>query len=396
MKLLFVVDGRSPIALNWIRYFVKSEHNVHLVSTYPCSPTMELASLDILPVALGGLAGGTRQQGSQGARGLLRKLIPVGARTAVRQWMGPLTLKRAARNLRTIIDDLQPDLIHAMRIPFEGMLLSHAISLDGDGTPMPTVVSVWGNDFTLHARSNARMAAYTRRTLQNVSALHTDCQRDQDLARHWGFDPYKPTIVLPGNGGINIQVFYPLDEDSRQQQVKVQVINPRGVRAYVRNDTFFAAIPLVLAQRPDVHFLCPNMAGETLAEKWVQQYGISHSVDLLPRQERDQMAKLFQGSQIVVSLTEHDGTPNTLLEAMACGCFPVAGDIPSIREWIRPGENGSLVSPDDPSGLAAAILQALAVDSLQTISDQNINLIRQRAEYHSCMARAEVFYQALI
>ena len=38
----------------------------------------------------------------------------------------------------------------------------------------------------------------------------------------------------------------------------------------------------------------------------------------------------------------HDGTPNTLLEGMACGCLPVAGDLDSIREWLKPGQRCGL------------------------------------------------------
>jgi len=36
MRLLFVADGRSPIALNWAAHFVQARHEVHWVSTYPC------------------------------------------------------------------------------------------------------------------------------------------------------------------------------------------------------------------------------------------------------------------------------------------------------------------------------------------------------------------------
>jgi hypothetical protein len=48
------------------------------------------------------------------------------ARTAARQWLGPLTLGRPARRLRSFIDQIQPDLVHAMRIPFEGCWLAGA------------------------------------------------------------------------------------------------------------------------------------------------------------------------------------------------------------------------------------------------------------------------------
>ena len=68
---------------------------------------------------------------------------------------------------------------------------------------------------------------------------------------------------------------------------------------------------------------------------------------------------IFRSAAVLVSPSTHDGTPNTLLEGMACGCFPVAGDLESIREWITPGVNGLLVDPSDADALAEAILSAL-------------------------------------
>ena len=98
------------------------------------------------------------------------------------------------------------------------------------------------------------------------------------------------------------------------------------------------------------------MQGEPQATGWVQELGITDQVTLLPKQTRAQMADLFRQSRVVVSPTTHDGTPNTLLEAMACGCLPVVGDLESLREWITPGVNGLLVDLSHPQELAEAIL----------------------------------------
>ncbi|MGE5123288.1 MAG: glycosyltransferase, partial [Acidobacteriaceae bacterium] len=108
-------------------------------------------------------------------------------------------------------------------------------------------------------------------------------------------------------------------------------------------------------------------------------------------------AELFRRSQISVSITEHDGTPNTLLEAMACGSFPIAGDIESLREWIRPGENGLLVDPDDPRGLAEAIIQAINQPEMRrTAREMNLALVRKRGEHGKTMGMAEEFCQRLV
>lgn len=384
LRILFVADGRSAIALNWIAFFVDQGHEVHLVSTFPCAPDLKLASLKIVPVAFSQAAGDGK--GRLQSRPGIRKWLPVGLRTAIRQRLGPLTLSSAARRLSEISASIQPDLVHAMRIPYEGMLAAMS------DPAAPLLVSIWGNDFTLHAPATPQLGKYTRQTLQRANALHADCHRDIRLARQWGFSTERPYRVLPGGGGIQLDLFYPPPALPSQPVV----INPRGFRAYIRNDIFFRAIPVVLAQRPEARFLCTNMAHETQAQAWIAELGSSSSVELLPVQSRPQMAELFRQSQVVVSLSTHDGTPNTFLEAIACGCFPVVGDLESLREWIDPGENGLLVDPGDPHALAEAILCALDQPELrQRAASNNFSLVEERAEYQQCMHTAESFYLSL-
>jgi glycosyltransferase involved in cell wall biosynthesis len=393
MKLLFVADGRSPITVNWLSYLVDDGHAVHLVSSYPCAPDLKLASLHILPVAFGSLAGDMEAHPASGrvnlsarARSLARNAIPTGLRTRLRQWFGPLSLSKAALGLARLQREIQPDLVHAMRIPYEGMLAAMA------DLPAPLLVSVWGNDFTLHAPSTPLTRHYTRLTLQRACALHVDCRRDLRLAEEWGYTQGKPYVVLPTSGGIQAEIFYPGNPDDL-----LTVINPRGFRAYVRNDSFFQSIPMVLSRHPQAKFLCPAMEAEARAAQWLVDLQIEGSVQLLPRQSRPQMADLFRRSHVVVSPTTHDGTPNTLLEAMACGCFPVAGDLESLREWISPGVNGLLVDPGDPRSLAESICQALEdLDLRQRAAEHNAHLIAERAEYQKVMASAVRFYRTIL
>jgi glycosyltransferase involved in cell wall biosynthesis len=292
-----------------------------------------------------------------------------------------------------------------MRIPFEGMVAAQALDSirvgGGNSSRAPLLISVWGNDFTLHAKSSSQMASYTRQALNICDGLHVDCQRDLNLARELGFASAKPGIIVPAGGGIKMDIFFPLKVNQKDDGNSLQVgnppmtiINPRGFRAYVRNDTFFKAIPLVLRVQPNARFICPGMLGESQAQKWIKQLGVRENVELLPPQSHQRMAELFRRSQISLSITTHDGTPNSLLEAMACGCFPIAGDIESIREWITPGENGLLVDPSDPDELASAILACASQPELRkNAQERNLQLVRERAEYHQTILAAEKFYR---
>jgi len=290
-----------------------------------------------------------------------------------------------------VIERVQPELIHAMRIPYEGMLAADAVAALKN--PPPLLVSIWGNDFTLHAESSPLMRHYTGWTVRVADAIHADCRRDLRLARQWGFPTDRPTFAAPGNGGINTEVFHP----PAAPVADPVIINPRGFRGYVRNDTFFQSIPKVLAKIPNARFVCVSMAGEPQALKWIEQLGIQNSVELLPPLPHAAMADVFRSAAVLVSPSTHDGTPNTLLEGMACGCFPVAGDLESIREWITPGVNGLLVNPAETDSLAQAILTGLGQPELRARADQhNRRLIADRVEYAQTMARAAEFYKRLV
>ena len=381
MKLLFVADGRSPISRSWIAYWIQRGDEVTLVSTFACDSIPGLASLEVAPVAFSGRAG---QTGSGQPRRDSRFLH---LRNEIRHWLGPLTIPRAAQRLRAIVVRIQPDLVHALRIPYEGMLAANA------GLRVPLVISIWGNDFTLHAPSTPLMRHHTRRTMLAANALHADCERDIRLAREWGLDPAKPTLVTPGNGGIDTDVFFP----PAQLTDEPVIFNPRGFRAYVRNDTFFQSIPLVLKEIPNAKFVCASMAGQSEALDWIRKLGIEKAVELLAPRPHAEMAEVYRSSMILVSPSTHDGTPNTLLEGMACGCFPIAGDLESIREWIRDGDNGLLVDSGSPSALANAILRAIKNKDLRArAAGLNRDIIASRAEYGRNMARVEEFYQKII
>jgi glycosyltransferase involved in cell wall biosynthesis len=420
VRLLFVADGHSPIAINWISHFVEAGHEVHLASTFPAGPDLPLASLTLVPLTFSGMipltfsgmipltssgvaasqGRGASEPGRSRLSGIVRGARGLRLRVFLRHWLGPLTIPSAARRLRLLIEQLRPDLVHGLRIPLEGMLAAAA------EPSVPLLLSVWGNDFTFHARSSPLLARRTRQALHRADALHVDCARDLRLAADWGYPSGRPSIVLPGNGGIRPEVFFPGRWDATEVSPGVAavlagipegapvVVNPRGFRAYVRQDVFFRSLLRVIDECPGVQVVCPAMAGEGAAERWIHRLGLGSIVHVLPQLSPPDMAAAFRRAQVSVSPSTHDGTPNTLLEAMACGCTPVAGDLESIREWIDDGVNGLLADPRSPDHLAQKILRALGNPDLRSrAAAHNRRLISERATYTTVMAQAEAFYQ---
>ena len=405
MKICFIADARSPIAKNWITHFIARGDDVHIISTYRCpADTLPGATVHQFPIAFSQLSrishNGTfasRKRRSLLSRGLASFRTGALARFSpeVLWWIRPLEVARHVETARDLIRQIAPDMVHAMRIPFEGFLAAKATPPE-----IPLLVSVWGNDFTLVANRNPLLARGTRECLDRADALHVDCQRDLDLAMQtWSFQANKPATVLPGAGGVQSSLFYPGSADvSLRRRLNISddapvIVNPRGFRPYVCSDILFQAIPLVLRAFPETVLICTGMQASPVAERWVRRLGIEKSVRLLPSVQRHEMADLFRLACAMVSASLHDGTPNTLLEAIACGCFPVAGDIESVREWITDGMNGLLCDPTDANSIADALVRAVGDAQLrETARPVNARLIGERADYDKVMKQAERLY----
>ena len=408
MRIVFIADIRSPISRSWISHFIDRGDEVHVVATYPCLPgLLDGANVIQLPIAFSKFARTGKDGGIKSKRWPLFNLSVSSLRSRsafdliIRAWtwLSPLEIHRHTRTLRGLLTDISPDVVHAMRIPFEGIIAAIA-SPDG----MPLVTSVWGNDLDWIARQNPLVARQTRNVMRRTDGLHYDCFRDVHLAKgEWHFEEKKPTTVLPSSGGIKRSLFYPGETDSDiRQELRIPedafvVINPRGFRGYVHNETFFKAIPSVMRQIPNVVFLCSAMQNNSFAENWVRKLDIADAVRLLPTVPRDRMADLFRMAHVSVSPSVFDGTPNSLIESMACGCLPVAGDIESVREWIVDGENGLLCDPRDSDSVAKAIVRGLTDVELRDRSREiNTRLVDERADYDKIMIEAEQFYVRVI
>lgn len=392
--VLIVADGRSPTARSWIENVQALGYDVSLISTFACEPQAGLKHFHILPIAFSRFSSNNSANNGRspkiGLKTLVRRFSPFFQ--SLRYSLGPLTLLLNARTYQHLVHDFQPDLVHALRIPFEGML--------GSYTPdsVPFLAATWGNDLTLHAKGSWLMGRFTRRCLERADGFTSDTLRDVHLAYEWGLRPNVPALVIPGSGGLDLDALQGA-EPFNAVLYKILttgpwVVNPRGLRpGSVHQDVFFAAIPKILAKQPGTIFICPGLGGFKQAEDWVKKFSVEKQTFLLPKLSQPQLWSLLKEAQVFVSPSSHDGTPNTLLEAMACGCFPVVGDIESLQAWVKHGENGLLVNPLDPDELAHAILTALDQSKLrQKAASQNLTLIKNRAAQKTTRPMIDEFY----
>jgi glycosyltransferase involved in cell wall biosynthesis len=134
--------------------------------------------------------------------------------------------------------------------------------------------------------------------------------------------------------------------------------------------------------------LCGEGPQRELIEAAVTAAGLGDSVGVVGY--REDLWSWMKAASAFVSLSRFEGCPNTVLEAMACGCPLVVSDIPAHRELLDES-CALLVNAAEPDAIAAALKSAIT----------DCDTARRRAEVAAArvqsfsMERVAAAYEAL-
>jgi glycosyltransferase involved in cell wall biosynthesis len=122
---------------------------------------------------------------------------------------------------------------------------------------------------------------------------------------------------------------------------------------------FLDAAAIAHQHNPNLCFLLVG-DGELRAdlETYVQQLHLEKAV-IFTGWRRD-LAQVYADLDAVVISSDNEGTPASLIEAMAAGCPVISTRVGGVPDLIRDGDTGRLVPPRDPAALANAILNRFA------------------------------------
>ena len=155
-----------------------------------------------------------------------------------------------------------------------------------------------------------------------------------------------------------------------------------------------SALPAIVAAVPKVRFVSTGVT--SLPGLGNLPSEVQDRVTLLPPMPAEEMVAVFKSSMLSVSPSLHDGTPNTLLEAMAAGCLPVVHPVESVLEWVTHGVNGVVIDANDVKSTARGIIRGLTDQRLRArAAVANEGLVRGRAERSTCRHQIDDFYASI-
>lgn len=362
MNLCFISNPNSTHTRRWVSWFARRGHRVCLIADDPLRDAWPEVEVFDLPE---------------------RVNVPVMRYLPWEIWT------------RRIIRHWQPDILHAHRVSSAGWLGAFSGF-------HPFVVTPWGSDLYQHpyrSRLARWLARYTLRRADLVTADSEDLRRQ---AIFLGANPAKTHLV---QWGVDLALFNPGDASPLRAELGIGegpvVLSPRAVKPIYNLDTIVSAIPRVRAAIPPVIFVLRDYGTDAGYKAKIQaligEFGVADAVRWLGRIEPwERNADTYRMASVAVSVPDSDGTPVSVLEAMACGLPVIAGDLPSLREWITPGENGLLVPVRDARALADAILALLNDPARRAVfAQRGLETVRQRASHQIEMEKMEALYASL-
>jgi len=124
------------------------------------------------------------------------------------------------------------------------------------------------------------------------------------------------------------------------------------------HEVFFAAAAMVSARRPETRFVVVGDGARRVElETMVERLGLARSVRFLGW--RGDLPAIYRDVDVVVLTSRNEGSPVSLIEAMAAGRPVVATRVGGVPDLVEHGVNGYLVEPDQPSLVADAVLALL-------------------------------------
>jgi glycosyltransferase involved in cell wall biosynthesis len=178
--------------------------------------------------------------------------------------------------------------------------------------------------------------------------------------------PHTPVCVVNGSG-VDVASFVvrPLPAAALSGDVRFlfigRLLGDKGVREYAQ------AARLLKRSHPQVQCALvgwidsnPNAITQAELDGWVAD----GSIEFLGR--LNDVRPAIEACSVYVLPSYREGTPRTVLEAMAMGRAIVTTDAPGCRETVVDGENGFLLPVQDAPALAQAMARFIDEPALQT------------------------------
>ncbi|MCA9139529.1 MAG: glycosyltransferase [Planctomycetales bacterium] len=177
--------------------------------------------------------------------------------------------------------------------------------------------------------------------------------------------------VMTIANGVDIDRFRPLSKQTCRERLGLpadrRILLTVGDQLELKGfHVVISALPKILEQHPDVVYVGvggPGRHGRDFSKQireTISQLRLEDQVRMVGAQSHDELVHWYNSADLYVMASSREGSPNVLLEALACGTPAVATPVGGANDELVVGRTGVIMSQRTPDAAAEAICQAFS------------------------------------
>jgi glycosyltransferase involved in cell wall biosynthesis len=268
----------------------------------------------------------------------------------------PFLKVTASEKLTQIITDIKPDVVHSFEMQSQTYPLLKVLK---KGKTFKWIYSCWGSDLFLYQNDKNHLPKI-KAALKQLDYAFFDCHRDEKLAVTLGFKG-KSLGVFPGGGGYDLKLLQSFSNPISERNL----IIIKGYQNWAgRALSALEAVKQLASEFKPYNFYIYS-AHPAVVEKikyLKNEYGLEIAFSTRAQEiSHLDLIKKFGEAKIALAISKTDGIPNTLLESIIMGTFPIQTNPGGVtEEYITDGKNGLLINDyKDVDSIKSAIQKAL-------------------------------------
>jgi glycosyltransferase involved in cell wall biosynthesis len=193
---------------------------------------------------------------------------------------------------------------------------------------------------------------------------HTECHRDVELAKEFGFKG-EDFSILPLAGGVDLTQAHRLRQPgptSARRLIALKGYQGWVYRALVGLRAIELCADMLKEKGYRIAIYLASPETEIAAELLAKSSGLP--IDIIPPSPHEEILRLHGQARVSIGLSISDALSTSALEAMVMGSFPIQSNTSCLGELLQDGESGILVHPEDPEAIAAALRRAVTDEDL--------------------------------
>lgn len=276
------------------------------------------------------------------ARRLAEMNVPVHRLAVLGNTLAPWRVAAAVHALLALLRQTRPDLIHA-----HSAVAAAVARIAGRLAGIPVVYTVHGFGFKPEVPWLRRQAAWLVEWLLAPWTAHMICvsRHEQQLARRLPLAAARISVI---HNALEDRPERASPADAPMRMVMVARFAPPK-----RQDLLLQALALLRQELGHELPLTLAGSGPDLPEQQALTRQLGLQAVTFTGDAQD-VPGLLAAHSVFVLMSDHEGLPISVIEAMRAGLAIVASDLAGVRELLDPGQQGLLVA-NEPQALAAAL-----------------------------------------